>query len=274
MAASSALLKSILKTSVPSPNATVSPQSDRDKRNYETAIQHARLIQEQKDVEARNLAAIEELIDFPSGASEADAARFTALVTPFQPSDYDALIEERHAARVCGYSLCPNPLPPAVKKPAWRQNERKQSENYCSKLCATKALYVKVQLNEEPAWHRRAGCAPQIMLQEEAELRSVKARANSNAPTKDSSMVTNDGARTTLARERGEATTSLRPGLVLRDQILENTSLSIAKVPNDGGVNTRALHTTIEGYAPKLESNKPGFRSVENEDDEDRDWNL
>ena len=56
------------------------------------------------------------LMDFPSSATTdskrpapADAVQFQQLIIPFQPSDYDSLIEERNIAGQCGYALCPRP---------------------------------------------------------------------------------------------------------------------------------------------------------------------
>ncbi|KAK5241376.1 hypothetical protein LTR16_009447, partial [Cryomyces antarcticus] len=100
--------KSVLKKRVSSPLAEPTPiastLSPRDQRNLDLALHHARLIQEQKDIEAQILSAIEELIDFPvsSPASASDIAAFKTLLQPFQPSDFDSIVEERQAADKCG----------------------------------------------------------------------------------------------------------------------------------------------------------------------------
>ena len=172
-------LKSILKPTLP-PAASPS----RADRNRDLALYHAHLIQQRKDVEAIIIAAIENLIDFPqSPASKTDrptpkdAAGAKELLKDFQPSDYDSLIEERNINGKCGYILCP--LPHRVENTSARFRivhgqqkgdellkvvEKSKLEQWCSEECARKALYIRVQLSEIPAWSRTGGVGREIEL--------------------------------------------------------------------------------------------------------------
>lgn len=135
----------------------------------EIAIQHARVIQHRKDLEAQILDSLILLSEYPlvrgrhlSAARPAatDAADFARHVRLFQPSDYDDLIEERNVNGLCGYTLCPRPHVQTGGGGEWtlsRAGEivrRKDLERWCSAACARRALYVKVQLNETAAWER------------------------------------------------------------------------------------------------------------------------
>lgn len=267
------------------------PQAARDKRNREIALYHAHLIQQQKDVEAQILDAIVQLIDFPSSPdadpmspSHDDASMFKALITNFQPSDYDSLLEERKCADKCGYVLCPKK--PKVDANAGKNKfvvkgrhlqvvPREKLELWCSDACARRALFVKVQLNEEPAWLRRAGVVPQLDLMAEAP------RAN---PTPDLNAVLSglsldatgsgawarsaddaqklDRAMADLALERGENSSSAKSAGLVKDHIYENERISTPYAPDSAG------HMSIEGYEPRMDTQNGIER------DEDGDWIL
>ncbi|KAK0855033.1 hypothetical protein LTS02_011235 [Friedmanniomyces endolithicus] len=100
-------VKSILKIQ-PKPTApTTTPealQAEKDRHNYALALQHAHRIQDQKDWDLRILHAIEVLLDYPSSTpvTVQEASNFVSLVRLFQPSDLDALVEERVIDRKCG----------------------------------------------------------------------------------------------------------------------------------------------------------------------------
>ena len=171
---------SILKNAV----SSISTQS-RDDRNRETALYHAQLLQQRKDVEALILTSTEALLELPSSPA-ADPARpclqDTVLVKkslkPFQPSDYESLIEERNINKQCGYVLCPRPnrqedtkakyrILPSKKGDTVNFVERHTLERWCSDACGKRALYVKVQLFEEPAWTRAGSAGGDIVLLED-----------------------------------------------------------------------------------------------------------
>ncbi|KAL8719234.1 MAG: hypothetical protein Q9225_003742 [Loekoesia sp. 1 TL-2023] len=185
--------KSILKPSsnlskdIPTP-----PTLSREERNRQLALHHARLLQYRKDIEARNLASTEILLDLPSSSS-ASPAEPSAIDTQavrdalrtFQPSDYDALVEERNIDHKCGYVLC------------LRENRRQDStgeyrivtgrvetdfkvvksnelERWCSDECGKMTLYLRVQLSEEPAWAREWQAAELLDLYSEKKSRETK----------------------------------------------------------------------------------------------------
>lgn len=161
--------KSILKKT-PYP-ATGSSQAD---RNREVALYHANLIQDRKDIELEILESTETLIDFPRAAepysasnpSFEDAKAFKNMLAPFMPSDYDALILERNLDKRCGYCLCSKPrvksggtakfriLGMSGKAKDFKVVNKEDVEKWCSDSCAKRALYVRVQLSERPAWER------------------------------------------------------------------------------------------------------------------------
>ncbi|EOD43714.1 putative duf408 domain protein [Neofusicoccum parvum UCRNP2] len=267
------------------------PQAARDRRNREIALYHAHLIQQQKEVEAQILDAIVQLIDFPSAPdadpmrpSHDDASMFKALIANFQPSDYDSLLEERKCADRCGYALCPRP--PKVDANAGKNKfvvkgrqlqvvPREKLELWCSDDCARRALFVKVQLNEEPAWLRRAGVAPQLDLMADApggdrapDLNAVMSGlsldlAGPSAWARSVDEARNlDRAMADLALERGEQGRSTKAAGLVKDNIHENSHISPPNNPES------ADHFSIEGYQPRMN----GRNGVER--DEDGDWIL
>lgn len=267
------------------------PQQARDRRNREIALYHAHLIQQQKEVEAQILDAIVQLIDFPSSPdadpmrpSHDDASMFRALITNFQPSDYDSLLEERKCADKCGYVLCPRS--PKVDANAGKNKfivkgrqlqvvPRQKLELWCSDDCARRALFVKVQLNEEPAWLRRAGVVPQLELMADKpagdrrlDLNAVMsslslAPGDSSVWAKSADEAQNlDRAMADLALERGERSTSAKPLGLVKDNIHENRHISPPNAPEP------ANHSHIEGYEPRM-SGRTGAGQ-----DEDGDWIL
>lgn len=233
------LPKSILKqtnASLPLSKALPVPKTDAEKRRLYTAIEHAQLLEDQKQIQAQNLDAIEKLSEFPlcSDNFEDEADVFTTLVTNFQPSDYDALIEERHANGLCGFALCPNAPRRSEANLSWLRS--KGSENWCSDKCAKKALYVKAQLDEVPAWERRGGETPRIVLYvgDETTFAARREHASGNED---------------LAMERGEKSSSTKVDRVVSKDILEK---STSAAPNPPAVRfNEETHNSIEGYHPK-----------------------
>ncbi|KAK2737360.1 hypothetical protein FQN57_007538 [Myotisia sp. PD_48] len=153
----------------------------RDPRHVAVALHHARQIQTRKDTEALVLSRIETLMDLPTSSqstatspSPEDVDTFLNGLTPFQPTDYDNLILERNINGSCGYTLCPNPHRKENQtgkfRIVWGQKgsgprgqgremkfvPKEQLEMWCSDQCAERAMYVRVQLSEIPAWERMA----------------------------------------------------------------------------------------------------------------------
>ncbi|KAF2431005.1 hypothetical protein EJ08DRAFT_557868, partial [Tothia fuscella] len=226
-------------------------------RNREIAVYHANIIQAQKDVEAEILEALEELIEFPTtpststsiNPSSADIAAFKEYVTPFQPSDYDSLLEERRIAQKCGYVLCNNPpkktstgggkfkILGRKKGQEFRVVEREKTDCWCCQDCARRALYVKVQLDEEPAWTRRGGSAPEIQILIGVEDDGLdESKVQQRRLEEDMDM---------LALERGDLDKPARSvGMVKK--VVEKDYVSAPEAPShDESVNA------VEGYEPK-----------------------
>ena len=210
-------LKSILKST--SPSSAASKGSDEvDKRNRELALQHAYLIQHRKDVEAQVLTATESLLDYPTSPSPsadtpslADSGSAKQLLKPFQPSDYDSLIEERNIDGKCGYVLCPLPHLSENTKAKFRMIHGAQTlkvietaklQKWCSGDCAQRAMYIRVQLSEEPAWTRVEANSLDIELYGETELRANL--LTPKTPDLEAGVTALTGDLENLAIERGQ----------------------------------------------------------------------
>jgi hypothetical protein len=253
--------KSILKQTPPASKPTLSDEekakAERDRRNLSIALHHANRIQQQKDVQAQILSNIETLLDYPAteNPTAAESSQFVSLVQPFQPSDFDSLVEERRINKKCGYALCSN-APRAASmgaSAAWKL-KGEGAEDYCSNDCLRKALYVKSQLSEVPAWEREPGQQPQIVL----EGGDATCTADSTAHHHQDRGTTKDE----LAHERGETASSFRPGQVMTSNVVEKAT--VVHKPGDTAKSTPSSHTAIEGYEPTmgfeqqhLETNQP-----------------
>ncbi|BAE65082.1 unnamed protein product [Aspergillus oryzae RIB40] len=294
--------RSHLKTSLPSahaastqapssmrrapPKSTVSLQQkgqpankpDADPRHLAIALHHAHRIQAQKDTESLILDRILELVTFPSSPSAdpaspspEDAQAFKSALIPFQPADYDNLIQERNIEGLCGYGLCPREHRKDDSRGAYRITwgakgsgpggrgrdmnivPREKLEMWCSDECAERALYIRVQLAEEPVWERRADDArgKNLLLLEEGRATTRGGKGSSNLAGDMSKLSVRDSAQSReLALERGDANPALRAGRV-DVQIQEKDNLAYEHVtapemrPGDdkGG--------SIEGYVPQ-----------------------
>ena len=278
---------SILKNAV----SSISSQS-RDDRNRETALYHARLLQQRKDVEAMILASTEALLELPSSPA-ADPAQpclqDTVLVKtslkPFQPSDYDSLIQERNINKQCGYVLCPRPnrqedtkakyrILPSKKGDTVNFVERHTLERWCSDACGKRALYVKVQLCEEPAWMRVGSASRDIVLLEDERINQKKHEDDSTLIDKSSSLylgldedevVTRMNA---LAIERGEKKAPGRSFGLAEIDVREKNVNSTASTKATSG-KFGYLEDSIEGYTPRISRKEAKDEESDNDIDED-----
>ncbi|KAB8233343.1 Rtr1/RPAP2 family protein phosphatase [Aspergillus alliaceus] len=273
---------------------------DADPRHLAIALHHAHRIQAQKDTESLILSRILELVTFPSSPSAdpaspspEDARAFKSALIPFQPADYDNLIQERNIEGLCGYGLCPREHRKDDSRgtyritwgakgsgPGGRGREmnivpREKLEMWCSDECAERALYIRVQLAEEPVWERRADDArgKNLLLLEEGRARTQRGKGkaatvekvtgqlgnlhmtgtpgSSDLTSDMSNLSVHDGSHShELALERGDANPALRAGRV-DVQIQEKDNIPYEHVaapemrPGDdkGG--------SIEGYVPQ-----------------------
>lgn len=250
-------------------NLKIQPKSDAERKRLEVAVQHARLIQEQKAIMIANLDAIEELSEYPASdtPTEAEINAFLGYMISFQPGDYDALIEERHVNDRCGYTLCPNPPRKPVRAP-WLKN--RGVENWCSDDCAKRALYIKAQLDETPAWERRAGEKNPLVLyganKQPAQGTQMQLPVREKAPQKD----TDDRD---LAYERGEVTkvSETKMDRVLKTEVLENKTVSSVMPPTQTRFADSSVHDLIEGYQPRgvQKGNRITIKSEDSDSDEE-----
>ncbi|PPJ60755.1 hypothetical protein CBER1_02314 [Cercospora berteroae] len=251
-------VKSILKQSstqrAPALTTEEKEKAEKDRKNLKIALHHAYRIQAQKDIEAQILESITALIDCPASPSftSREALSFIQLVKPFQPSDYDSLIEERTIDHKCGYALCQNSPRSQTMGKASEWKLKKGMGDYCSTDCAKKSLYVKAQLSEVPAWERERSQQPDIMLHEDdrpPEEDTATRRANRAARVNEwRDKVANEDE---LAAERGEQSGGFRPKQVMTDDVVEKKTGS--NMPRAPGADVEEFLTagTIEGYAPK-----------------------
>ncbi|KAM3499491.1 hypothetical protein MY10362_007247 [Beauveria mimosiformis] len=188
----------------------------------EIAMQHARVVQHRKDLEAEILDSLILLSEYPlvrgpsysaSRPASSDAAGFQTLVRLFQPSDYDDLVEERHVNGLCGYTLCARPHRDTGPGGEWTITrgghivKRRDVERWCSQACARRALYVKVQLSETAAWERAGIAEIRIDLLDEGRLDDVDAAAGmlANLQIEEQERRSRDAAAAAaLALERGD----------------------------------------------------------------------
>lgn len=265
-----------------SSEASVSTRVSRDNdRIRDLAFHQANMIQQRKDAEAEILKSMEMLLDLPTSASsdpiqpsQEDVQAVKKALRSFQPSDYDALIEERNINRNCGYILCsrPNKLQGASTKRvivrdrgkanrSWKPVDKKILERWCSDECAKRALFIRVQLNEEPAWERARDASGDIMLLDEKndrqshldQLAQLSAHLNqSNITDGGEPMIM---AMRNLALERGDGDhrKADEASPRFRDvNIRENSHLRNGRQPS---VRSRqefvGTHDSIEGYTPR-----------------------
>lgn len=274
-----------------------------DPRHLAVALHHAHRIQAQKDAKALILDRILELVQLPTSPSadpaapsQEDAKAFKTVLAPFQPSDYDNLILERNIEGLCGYALCPHEHrreDPKVKNrivwgpkgsgPGGRGREmnivpREKLEMWCSDQCAERAMYVKVQLLEQPVWERRAGNAQEnhIVLLEEARVMKQEEKGKTRSPTAIGEAIqqlgnlrfnegpTGSSKSRDLALERGDSSPAFEAGrvdiqLVEKEHISPNMVAAPELRPEDqtGG--------SVEGYMPKE------HKDTHSEDEEDQD---
>ena len=256
-----------------------SEPNPREIRNREIALQHAYVIQQRKDVESSILAATEILLDFPSCQNAdsahpafADVTRVKTLLQTFQPADYDSLVEERNIDGKCGYVLCPRPHKIGKRKSLYRilksgMNKDKSVEvmtkgeldRWCSTDCGKRALYLRVQLSEVPAWERPGNAS--ILLYGEHEH-------SNRAQHKDEADLT---AMTVglkqLAIERSEKYDGKAPSIVdisIREHEVPSRPNENAFQEDDYHDSSR-MYDSLEGYVPRTSGSRVRRRHWEDE---------
>lgn len=289
------MVKSILKK-VPKSNTPTQPTVSHEDRNRETALYHANLLQQRKDVENTIFESTETLLDFPSSSAsdpaqplERDVVDVQNLLKSFQPSDYDSLVSERNIDKKCGYVLCPhaNRLQDTDAKYRIlhvRDNathslkfvEREELERWCSDECGRRALYIRVQLSDEPAWSRTAGSSGDITLLDEGNQNQQGLDVDGKLAQKFQNLDYGYGdervkaALKDLAIERGDGNASESRCRLIEVDIHENKGLG--NTPTDPSHQvSNGLWSSVEGYNPKLKGDKANRSGLKDEDDGNED---
>ncbi|KAI9865180.1 MAG: hypothetical protein M1813_002500 [Trichoglossum hirsutum] len=292
--------KSILKK----PPIRSSPSSSslkKEERDRQTAIYHAEIIQQQKDLELAVLNATEALIELPSAAtldpadpSRDDLSTVRSLLVHFQTRDYDGLIQERNIEGKCGYVLCPRPrllqdteaqfriLRVGRKEGGLKVVPRESLEKWCSEACQRRAMYVRVQLSEEPAWIREATVAEIVLLDEVERKQNAEAGDHQIGELIEemerSQIVGEESVQRgkLLARERGEETGGEGRVIVT---IRENFGSQNGNAPTppslEGGWRLDNKHLLVEGHLPREQRSAGPRGPLElGKDYEDDDWDI
>ena len=290
MSTTAAAPKSILKKAS-YPATSSSSSTSKETRDRETALYHANLIQQRKDVEYEILLSTETLIDFPlaqapydaSNPSTSDAREFKKLLRPFQPSDYDALVVERNINEHCGYALCPNPrlkesgvgkyrlLGMRGKAKDFKVVEKEELEKWCSEACARRALYVRVQLSESPAWDRQTSHTNIDLLDEPKADEGTVLNGLEKLQLSGGEGEASGHTSAALALERGDTGRSAKNGLV-DVKLQENHSQRPAQAPSletaELSGKLESLHLNLEGYIPSFGN------TTEDSDEDNMDWKI
>ncbi|KAG7106404.1 RNA polymerase II subunit B1 CTD phosphatase RTR1 like protein [Verticillium longisporum] len=279
--------KGILKQALHGPDGPAEA-TFRKKDPKELALQHARILQQRKDLEAQILDSLILLSEYPatqgrhpaSDPAPSDVAGFKTHVRLFQPGDFEDLIEERNANKLCGYTLCAKPKPQPSRGGPWKLMnvgskdfgivDRKEMERWCSQDCKRRALYVKVQLSETAAWER-AGI-PDIEIELMGEAQFTTKDSVSQATEAVGHLTLNDRKPTedmaALALERGDNGTATAPGTVTLT-IREKEVAPPVEPDSDeeDSEHERTAHMLIEGHKPGRGKAKAHEEAIEDAQD-------
>ncbi|PHH59801.1 hypothetical protein CDD81_2568 [Ophiocordyceps australis] len=185
-----------------------------------------------------------------------DVAAFKSLITPFQPSDYSDLLQERNVNNLCAYALCPNPRRNLGPGGSWKIMSsgqivpRDDIEMWCSDDCARRALYIQVQLKRAPAWERATLSNLKIDLADESHGVSEADKASpipGSLNLQDKEKAEENAA--ILLMERGAVQSKFKEDNCVDVNIKEKET----KPPSECVFDTNPdSHLSIEGYKPRL----------------------
>lgn len=132
---------------------------------------------------------------------------------------------------------------------------------WCSDACAERALYIRVQLVQEPVWERRGADTRELVLLEEGRATSTSASTVGDVTEQLGHMSMHPGAETETATQPG-GESGRESG---RELALERGDLSEASLHGRVDVHVRENHApaippqlrpedahggSIEGYVP------------------------
>lgn len=276
--------KSILEDKNEHTPVTRAAKSD-DERHRDVALHHATLIQQQKDVEEEIFQSMLKLIEMPS-TKDADPASPTQTdidllsrhLRLFSTRDFDELIDERKANGQCGYVLCPRPhrVEPSTAKfrIITKANDmkivpRESLEVWCSDECAERAMFLKVQITDEPAWLREPGGAPMKLdvmgaPSSNGTIKSLPLRLKSDSNADNTTSLSQGLAD--LRIERGDNSASARPDIAMSLNLKEREAVAPASAPVAGFAESS---NAVEGHVPKGKS-----KDADQEEEDDQDWGV
>lgn len=227
---------------------------------------------------AEILESTETLLEFPRSSmsdarhpAESDIIEVKNLLRTFQPSDYDSLVEERIIDNKCGYVLCPHPkrleLTNAKYRilqskshgaPSLKIVERQELERWCSEECGKRALHIRVQLDEEPAWVRSAGSGDLELLEEDISKQRLVVEGHSGENSRNLNVGHEKerliASLKELVDERGDRGVHAGPSRLIQLAIREKEKTRDEQFePGDTVQNTsNSLGGSIEGYTPNF----------------------
>ncbi|KAI1775196.1 hypothetical protein F4818DRAFT_415814 [Hypoxylon cercidicola] len=184
------------------------------------------------------------------------------------------MIEERNTRGLCGYALCAKPRIRTGKGGEYKLVNfgrkdfnivpRKELERWCSQQCARRAMYVKVQLNENAAWERAGIPSIRIELLDEPKQAGDEDDDAAKRLARDLEDLRIDKDRKAtrvaadLALERGD-TTDIQSTRSIDVDITENTVIMPAQEPSPAEDNEG--HLILDGYKPKFDSRSDRMKS-------------
>lgn len=227
-------------------------------RFRETAIKHARIIEDQKRVKTEVVDLILECFDLPSEpgaipstASSSDAKTFKKALSLFQVADFDELTSERNIDDRCGYALCskPNRKYPGGGNKVWNHKtgkefkliDRSDVERYCSPECEARGLFVRSQLSTEPAWSRDV-TETSVMLLDDVQKTNDLTAAIKQMTLDDTTKNDLSAKLKELSLERGDGS---KPQTVSLEVAEKEISDAVPPPPQYDGVDT------VEGHNPR-----------------------
>ena len=195
-----------------------------------------------------------------------------ALLKPFQPADLDALVQERNIDKKCGYIFCSNPhrkqdtnarcrilQSKGEGKKTLKFVDRHLLERWCSDECGKRAMFIRVQLSDEPAWTRADDAGGDIMFLED-EFSSANNVNDALAQRLQRLNVADEvedmeAALKQLAIERGSGHADSKGSVLVDVNIFENRVLQ-DPMSVEHEKDFTELHDSIEGYMPRFPKEK------------------
>lgn len=151
---------------------------------------------------------------------------------------------------------------------------------FCGRECARRAMFVKVQLNEVPAWERRGGAGKggemELLVGEidgersgtEKVRRKVESLAVGDENGKRSDGETVRKQMQELAVERGEGSTTMRQQGLLKEGVVEESTTRLPRPPDAASLGNEE-GSSIEGYAPRRLPDRSRRNTAESDDEDD-----